>query len=184
MAAPLFPLLCTQTDMEDFASVQGITLRADDPMSGALDATGIRRIQHALVMGTSTCLYYLYAKYDPANLNYSTSPSLYGAALVNLWATHFSCYWMCQTRFNEVPDSLFAVCQEDEEKLKDIYAGRHFLPLVPLRRNQAPVWDNTRLDARFNFRVIRVEKSRSSNQPTNIPLSTDYTDYYIGSFEL
>src|SRR5581483_7480198 len=122
----LLPLFCTQQDMEDFASVQAITLRADDSMVGAPDRTGVRRINQARIMGTSTCLYYLYAKYDISNLADQTT---FGGALVNQWATWFACYWMCNTRFNEVPDSLFELTTEAEAKLKDIYAGRHFLPM-------------------------------------------------------
>lgn len=177
----LLPLLCTRTDMEQFASVQAVTLRADDLQLGAPNQLGIARIDQARVMGTSTCLYYLYAKYSLSNLADRTS---FGGALVNQWATFLSLYQLCTSRFNPAPDSLIENCLDAEKKMKDIYDGRHFLPMTPLRRQQAPVWDNTRLNICNNFRVIRVETNRSSQQPNNIPVSIDYGDYFWGSFEL
>ncbi len=176
MATYPFPILVSQQDIEDYLSVSGVGLRIDDTMVGAPDATGTRRVTHSRIAASETCYYYLYAKYDPNNLVQSF--------LLNLWATWLGAYWLCGCRGVTVPAQLAEDVGGAEDKLKDIQAGRTFLPGIPLRRQQAPVWDNVRLCPWNNFRVIRIEKSRSSTQPMNIPLSIDYQDAYLGAFEI
>ncbi len=122
-------------------------------------------------MATETANFFLYAKYDPSQLVQSN--------LVNRWTTYLAGYDLCTCRGNPVPESVVVQAEKAEEKLKAIYDGQHFLPGIGLRQNQAPTWDNLSADPRFQFRVIRVERRTSSQEPTRRPTIISYPDAYV-----
>ena len=165
----------TDADIDEILSANGVTARLDDDASGTISAAEELRRDNAQVLASETLDYYLYSRYAPNRLAESN--------LVNLWAAYYAAWHVCQARGNPVPKSISDyILDFIEPKLEDISAGRKFLPGVPLRRTQAPTWDNIRANPRYSFKVLRVERKTSSKEPTDLPVVVDYASEY--SYEI
>jgi len=176
MPPPALSILYTsQQDMEDFLSPLGVRVRADHDADGALSAAEQRAITYAVNGGTETILFYTYSRYDPAVLANSWS--------VNRWATYFACYQLCCERVDPIPETLITLIEDATTKLEQIQLGRHAgLPGIPVRRTQAPVWSNVRVDPLYQFKCIRVEKGRSSKGPNTRPVVPDYPEAFCPEY--
>ena len=170
------PLYCTQADLESYASVEGVRLRADDDGDGQINAQEQLRINYAIYGAAGTVQYYLSGKYDPYVMQYSF--------LVFRWSVYLALFDLFGARANPEPTSIIDKAQDAQDRMEEIAAGRKYLEIaVPLRRTQAPTWSNVRVDVQnFQFRVIRVEVGRSSKQPNALPVSPDWAENY--SFEI
>lgn len=152
--------------LDNALSASGVDLRLDDDSGGTISAAEETRRTQAKNAASETVDFYCFDRYTQANLY--TSNFVYEAAK---W---LAAYELCATRGNEVPESVVEQAERWEEKLKAIHAGRARLPGIPMRMSQAPAWDNVRVDKRFDFKAIRVEKKTSSQTPTTMPVQTDY----------
>lgn len=168
--APEF-LYCTQQDMENILSACGLLTTVDDLRNNAITSDEQQMVVDAQTDATCTIDYYLGFKYAPAML--ATSP------LVNRWAATLASYSLRKHGGQDPPASLVEWASEIEQKLEKIQEGVALLPGVGLRRSLAPSWSFTRLDLRWQFRVIRVERNNSSNNPaTSLQQNTDYQELY------
>jgi hypothetical protein len=165
---------CSQADMERLLSTAGVIAGADHDADGALNTMEQLVINDVINLASETINYYLYNLYDPANLATSN--------LVNRWSTILACYELKGERANPEPTTLTDWAADAEDKLQAIYDHRHYLPGIPLRRTFAPTWDIVRVDPRFSFKCLRVERNRSSQQPNALPVVPDYSDLW--SYEL
>jgi hypothetical protein len=170
MPAALEYTYCTRTQVERLLSTLGVAERLDHNADGVVEASEALLMDDAIAMATETCNFYLYGKYAPARLSQSN--------LVNRWATAFAALELCLTRGGVVPEALQERVEKYQEWLELVAEGKRFLPNVPLRRNQAPIYDNIRCDPRYQWRVIRVEKRTSSQEPTDRPVRPDYRELY------
>jgi hypothetical protein len=169
IAPPYF--YCTQQDIENLLGADGALNTIDDLRNGAITANEQQMIVDAQTDSTCTIDFYCGFKYAPAML--ATSP------LINRWATVLGAYALRKHAGQSPPDSLVEWASEVEQKLEKILEGSALLPGVPLRRALAPSFSNTRLDPRFQFRVIRVETKNSGSGPrTSLPQNIDYQELY------
>lgn len=145
---------CTQADVERRLSALGVQLRLDHDNDGAVDADEQLTMTDAISDATETLLYYCWAKYAPEVL--ATSP------WINRRAVDYAAYVLCGVRCNPIPEDVIRRVEAAEKLLKEVRDGNGFLPNVPLRRRMAPVWSNTRVDPRYQFKVIRVDPQTSS----------------------
>lgn len=165
--ASLTPVYCTQGDVVNVLSTNGISSLLDDDGDGQVNTTEQLRMTDAINRATETCNFYLYWKYDPTNLaTYSN--------LVNQWASDLAAYVLVRARGNPAPESLITSAQEAKDMMTEIMKGRATLPNVPMRRLQAPTWDNIRVDLTYRWKVIRVEQSTSSQLPNTRPQNPDW----------
>lgn len=168
-------LLCSQQDMQRYLSTIGLRLAVDDNEDGYISADEQGAVTDAQTEASETVYFYCWDKYDPTQIATSN--------LANRWATILACYRVRSRLGRRVPEQLENDAAKAEEMLQKIQDGPGKLPGVPLRRILAPVMSLTRVDPRFNFRCIRVEKNNSSawNQ-TNLRQNVDYQEAY--SFEI
>ena len=167
---PLAYTFCQQSDVEQILSINGVSLRLDDDNNGAISAAEQNRMTDCINAATETCRYYLYSKYTDAILATSN--------FVNRACAWLAAYELCATRGNPAPDSIIDEAERWEEKLKAICDNGKRVPGLPYRMSQAIRYDNTRLNPRYNFRVIRVERNTSSPVSTTQPVQTDFQDSF------
>jgi phage gp36-like protein len=161
-------LYCDQGSVERYLSAQGVSLRLDDDGDGYISDTEQAALTDALIEASETCNFYLFWKYTPTMLATSN--------WVNRKATLLAAYRLCSRRGNPPPQIVVEDAARVEEDLKAVADGGRMVPNLALRRVLAPVFSNTRVDPRYNFRCIRVERQQSSSQPSQLPQNTDWTD--------
>lgn len=172
---PLAYVYCTQQDVNNVLSVNGVDILLDDHGDGAVNSVEQGRMTDAIARAAETCNFYLYWKYDPANLAAYSN-------LTNQLAADLAAYVLARARGNAVPQSLITAATEAKDMLNKIMLGRATLPAVPMRRWQAPTWDNIRVDMRYHFKVIRVEQNTSSQMPMTRPVNIDWAEQF--SYEI
>lgn len=172
MAPPaLSHTYCTQADVEHLLSQAGVVMRLDDDNDGsASNPFELHAMQDSINDATESCNYFLFMKYDPANLANSN--------WVNRRATILAAYDLCGRRGNPVPESLAERAEKALEELEAVAEAYRLLPGIPLRRTCAPTWDNVRCDPRYNWKVIRVERNTSSPQTTSQPVNQDWMESF------
>jgi phage gp36-like protein len=161
-------LYVNQGDVERQMSIQGVNLRLDDDGDGYISKAEQAAMQDALVDASESCNFFLYPKYTPAMLATSN--------WVNRKAMLLASYRLCTRRNNPVPDNVAEDAAQAIEDMKSVADGARLIPGLPLRRNLCPTWDNTRCDPRYWFAVTRVETQSSSQQPTQLPVRTDWAE--------
>lgn len=159
---------CTQTDVEQILSANGVTLRLDDDGAGLVSAAEQLRMTDAINGAACTVDFYCFSKYTQAQLATSM--------FINRAASWLAAYDLCGTRGNEVPESILEEAEKWEEKLAKIESKGGRVPGLPYRMSQCPTMDNTRLDNRYNSKVIRVERRTSTSQATQLPVNVDLQD--------
>ncbi len=175
MALATITLLCSQSDVEHYFSARAVKLHLDDNADGIVDAGEQAAMTDALTEAAETIYYYCYQIYSPAALATSN--------LVNRMATHFAGYRLAGRKGNPIPETVVEDVAKDEERLKEVRDANGRLPGVPLRRILAPIVDNIRVDPRYNFRCIRVERNQSSqHNQTGQRVNPDWQDAF--SFEM
>lgn len=175
MALAALTLLCNQTDVENYLSPMGVKLSVDDDGDGYVSTQEQQAISDALAEAAETVYFYTWHKYTPNALATSN--------LVNRKATIFAAYRLRGRKGNKVPEQVEEDAAKAEELLATILNGNGLLPMIPLRRILAPVWSYTRVDARYNFRCIRVERNNSSqHNPTTLKQNADWQEAF--SFEI
>ena len=156
MTLATITLYCSQTNVEQILSANGVTLRLDDSGDGTVSAAEQLAMDFALADAAETCNFYLWPKYSPSWLATSN--------WVNVRASWLATYALCDRRGNPCPESLEDRAEKVLEELERVHSGSHLLPGVPLRWAMAPVYSNVRADPRYEYRVLRVERNNSSRQ--------------------
>lgn len=163
-----------QDDMERIMSTAGVISRADHNRDGALNAFEQSVIAYVLSLATENCNMYLWNRYDSTQLQQSVK--------VQDWCAKLACYELSGERMNPAPTILTDWSEQAIDEMKEVAARRMSIPFLAERATAAPVWDNTRCDGRFVFKVIRVERGRSSKAPTTRPVVPDLFEQY--TFEI
>jgi phage gp36-like protein len=161
----------TYTDraaVERLLSAAGVRRRLDDGGDGQADAAESAALDDAIADATETVNYYLFSKYLPARL--AASPWVWRRATV------LAAYALAQRRGNPAPEPLAERAERAVEELEALADGPRVLPGVPLRMTLAPTWSNVRVDPTRNWRVIRVERGRSS--PSRLPQTPDWGEAF------
>ena len=158
---------CTQTQIEQALSVAGVLLRVDDDADGTIDS-GVEAdsITDARIEATETVNYYCWSKYTPARLSESN--------WVNRQAVALAAYAICSRRGNPPPQIIVERAEKAEEMLKAVADKGRVIPNLPMRRSLAPDVINQRVDARFQWKVLRVEKDLSTKRASALPVVTDW----------
>lgn len=177
MSAPVrpFPLYSDRASVESVLSEAAVRLRLDFDDDGMADtAESGTPLANVLQSASDTIDYYCWSMYDP-NL-------LANSSLVWRWATVLAAYELDRLRNNPPSESLADWAAEVQDKLAEVRDKGRVIPGVALRLSRAPTWANVRVVQAYQFKVIRVEKGRSS--PSQLPQLTDYQELYQGQAEL
>lgn len=154
MADITIPLLCEKDDMERQLSLRGLISRSDHEEEGVENDDvindAIQRASHEIAG-------FLYPKYDLESLPESD--------LVRGWATSIACFYLCQTRGNEIPESMYADYDRimgDNGWLERTRNGKFILPCVRQQDTNVPTFSNHTIDRRFRREKVRVVPTTSS----------------------
>ncbi len=166
-------LYCTQSDVETILSVEGLSLRLDDPQDGVVDAEDLAYLTTFIGWATARLNMYLMGRYDAAELGASFQVNEFCALMV--------AFRISKRRGNPAPESLKEAYDETIELLKLIKAGSMALEDVAERTSGAPFWDNMR-HTRHSLRRTRVERPISEQTPRQSPTVTidDQSANYVG----
>jgi phage gp36-like protein len=159
---------CTQSDLVNRLSADGIAYRTDDVPPAAL---GDVLAEAATVIDEHCRL-----AYDPASLAQSD--------WVQQRATDIAAFMLCQRRGNPVPPGVAQKYERTLERLELVRKGQLAIPDAPGRRNQVPVMSNlrVRLDP-FPRVVVERYSGPTRERPKDYTQATDYAEpqtyYYI-----
>ncbi len=165
--ADLIPY-CTQADVEDILSPDGVKLRLDDDRDENVSVVEQRRMTKSIARASEEVNKYCFQKYTAANLATSNWVNQATALLA-------ACY-LCRARGNQIPESLEEERDEIKEELEAIRAGQLRLPGVPLRRRLAPKLSQVRVSAHFQYKAIRKERNKVSPDTDGLPQQPDYRE--------
>lgn len=161
---------CSQADVEAIFSANGVQLRLEDPGDDSAYSTISDYMDFALGDAAVTIDDYL---------GYLHSPSwLATSRWVNNRAAWLACAAIAERRGNPEPESLTDRVDRILEELE--YHRKHSRPLagIPVRSRLAPNWSNVRVDVRFNWKVIRVERRTSSRNQSVLQTFRDWNDAF------
>jgi phage gp36-like protein len=151
---------CTQNDITNRLSADGITYRTDDNPPTALG--------DVITDAGTTIDEYLFFLYDPVQL--ATSD------WVRERAADIATYLLCERRGNPVPPGIAAKYERTVEKLEQVRLGQRAVPNLPIRKEQAPVLSNVRVRLDPFPRVV-VEPSNSTGKPQGYDQHRDSLDW-------
>lgn len=147
-------------------------MRMDHDRDGWANSGEAAILTDCIYSATETVLYYLFHKYTPARL------------ATSWWAwrraTILAAYELDRLRNNPPSESLADWAAQAQEEMQAVADGPRIVPGLPMRMTMAPKWSNIRIDQTRQFRIIRVEKKRSSSVAT--PQSQDWQEAH--SFEI
>ena len=164
---PALPPLCTQTDIENRLSVDGVAYRIDDDPT-VIDSV----IENAGSYISECCL----LRYSATNL------------LASIWvkhrATDIAAYLVCERRGNPVPAGIARAFERlfpangSPGVMEKIRRGQRMIPDIPERRDAVPVLSNMRVKlAPFPHAVVETNRSPKRNLPTDYAQNVDPLDY-------
>lgn len=144
---------CTQSDVEDFLSADGVESRLDDQDTGDQSS----RMTQAINWATERINLYCLARYAASDLANSW--------LVLEWCGILAAHWLSCRRGNPAPGSIKDLVEQTYKDLEGIRSGEYQLPGVGLRTAAYPAWSNLRLDSLYALRKLRVERPISEKTP-------------------
>lgn len=159
-------LYASQADVEAILSAHGVSLRLDDDQDDVVSSTEQDAMDFALGDASITIDDYLGAMH--------TSAYLATSRWVNNRAAWLATYALCGRRGNPEPESLIERAEKIIEELEYHRRANRPLPGLPVRTRLAPNWSNLRPDLRFNFKVLRVERSTSSRNESQLQTFRDW----------
>lgn len=166
MALQNITLYCTESDVQRRLSIDGEQALLDMNNDGMVDATEQQGLTDAITDATETINFYLFSKYDPVWLVQSN--------WVNRRTVDLAIYALCGFRNHTPPDHVVDRAQKAEEDLEAIADGPRKVPGLPQRLDTAPIISNVRVDPRFTWKKIRVERPISSKPSTGYAQVPDY----------
>lgn len=153
-------LYCTQDDVTNRLSLDGVAYREDDSPPGLLGDI----LNDASAMVDE----YVFFMYDPAQM--ATSD----------WVRHrtadIASYLMCERRGNPVPPGIAHKYERSIEKLAKVRSGQIAIPGLPVRKTMAPVLSNVRIRLDPFPRTV-VERNRSTGKPAGYSRHDDRLDF-------
>jgi hypothetical protein len=161
-------LYCGQPEVEHILSPHGLSVRLDDDQDGNLSTAEALALPFALGDAAETINAHCYDKYSPTFLARSN--------WINIRAAWLAAMALCQRRGNDCPESILDRCDTILEELVQVRDSAGVVPGCPRRMNGAPALSNVRADPRFEFKVLRVERNRSSKRSSPVPQVTDYDE--------
>lgn len=168
-------LFCTQADVEDYLSAEGVDLRLDDDNDSLVSAGELARLTaRGLNVATARVKLYLQPVYDDADLATSW--------VVNEWATVVAARWLCGRRGNPVPGSVAKAYEEIIQEMQAVKARKLQLPDVGTRNPDWPAWSNVNVNWNYRFSKVRVEKNISEPTSTQYSQKQDYASAH--TFEI
>lgn len=133
---------CTVGDVSRMLSSAGATAFSDNDQDGLPDNDVI---EGAIAQAAEEIDFSLHERY--------TSDLLATSDIVVRWATVLSCYFLCMTRGNPVPESLQKeanrILFDENSNLSEIRRGNRYLPNLTPNKGQAPSFANMTIDRRF-----------------------------------
>lgn len=153
------PDFCSSSDIDRKLSAAGVAAFADNDGNGSADA-GV--VQDCIDQATGEIS-------DLASQWYTVA-ALASNTTVNRWATIMACVFLCETRGNDVPESLLAEFQRitayPTGLLWLLSLGKYKLSGVPLRADMRPAMSNVQIDRRYTHSKTRVTRYNSTDSPT------------------
>lgn len=166
-AAALDNLYATEADVQAFASTDGESLRLTDQGEVSPTVTELAYLTtNGLSYATARINLYCLGKYDSSELAKSW--------LVNEWCVIITCRWLCQRRFNPVPESLQKQYEETIKLLEQVQAGVYQLTDIGQRNASGPTWSNVIVRPEYEMRKVRVERPISGRDSVSYPQQIDY----------
>jgi phage gp36-like protein len=171
MALESVQLYCSQADLEGLLSFNGVKLWADDDGDEEIDAVEQDAIDFALGDAAVTIDQYLSTLHTPTWLATSR--------WVNNRATWLSAYALCGRRGNTVPESLENRALEIQEELAYHRDSSRPIAGIPVRMAMVPTFSNVRVDVRYSFKVLRVDRTTSSrHRASSLEQFTDWNSAF------
>lgn len=151
---------CTQNDITNRLSVDGVTYRTDDDPPTDLG--------DVIVDACSQVDEYLFSQYDPIQLAQSD--------WVRSRAADIAAYLLCERRGNPVPPGIAAKFERTLERLERVRLGVICVPNLPMRKELAPVLSNVRVVLTPWPHTV-VERNNSTGKPTGYDQHNDPMDF-------
>jgi hypothetical protein len=168
---------CTEANVRDLASAQGVDLRFDDDADGSVPPPDRAAFMAAAIRWAGGRVdFYCGGRYSPAQLAAS--------ATAEGWATTLALYWICLRRFNPVPESIRHLAEDEDfgvlPEMRLVQTGAAQLPGAGEKKPAMPLWSNVTVDDRYWVKKLRVVESTSD------PVRTRAVDHYsaaVGPWE-
>jgi len=167
-APPLTYLYCTQADVESILSSAGVLDRLDDEGDQYVTSTELVAMTDIITDASETVNFYAWSRYSGESLATSN--------WVKRRTAELAAYELCTRRGNPAPEAVEAKALAAQEMLSKVRDRNHPIPGIGLRRILAPAWSNIRCDARYNWKVIRVERGTSTSEPTQQTTQPQFID--------
>ncbi len=139
---------CSQTDLQNRLSADGITYRTDDGPPTSLG--------DVIVDASTQIDEHLFFLYDPVQL--ATSD------WVRERCADIASYLLCERRGNPVPPGIARKYERAMDRLEQIRLGLLAVPNLPIRKEMAPVMSNVRIRLDPFPRTV-VERNNSTGTP-------------------
>ena len=158
---------CTALDIAARWSSAGKDIRLDDDPSA---------ISNVLQNATNKIRFYCADTYAEADLLADADD----AGWVNDRATDLACVFLGRRRGNTVPDEIKEAYREAVDELERVHDDIYEIPGVPKRHAAYPTFSNIRVDPRYDYRKVRVEKIISeASSPSSYVQIPDWTSQFI-----
>lgn len=144
------------------ASQFAVNTRLDDNDDVAVQATELVRLTTNIV------------NYATSEINLFVGERYTMAALAESWFIHHAAtvrgaVFLCQRRFNSVPESLEDEWVRIERLLQRIHDHKLSLADIPELESDQPIMSNVTIDDRYRVRRIRVQRPISDNRQSPYP---------------
>lgn len=151
---------CTENDIINRLSLDGVTYRIDDAPPVSLG--------DVIIDASSQVDEYLFAQYDPNQLT--------GSDWARERAADIATFLLCERRGNPVPPGIAAKFERTMDKLERVRLGIICVPNLPMRKELAPVLSNVRVVLTPWPHTV-VERSNSTGTPAGYDQHEDPMDW-------
>lgn len=163
---------CTQTEVENIWSEEGVINRTDDSPEGVLDSSEVTAV---IEQASSRIDMFLSRRYSTAALGSSD--------WVTWCCAYLSACLLSKRRGNPCPESIGAECQKYLEWLAEVRDGVMDLPGVSPEQDTLPAVSNMTVDGRFRRAKVRRVPStstRDGNPPSPVKRheAQDWNQWY------
>lgn len=144
---------CTETQLNEFFSAQGITDYADHDDDNVADTNVVN---NAIDEASEHINLYARERYAVADLQSST--------MVTRWCVKLACYFLCMHRGNPPPDILAVEFERITTVLDQVRMSKMEIPGVQLKDSLVPTFSNLTVDRRYRRSTVRVTRQNSSKE--------------------
>lgn len=161
----------SESEIVDLASRFAVDTRLDDNDDETVTSTELARLTTNIV------------NYATSEINLFVGERYTMAALAESWFIHHAAtvrgaIFLCQRRFNSVPESLEDEWVRIERLLQRIHDHKLSLADIPELESDQPIMSNVTIDDRYRVRRIRVIRPTSDNKPSPYPRRNHWPSEY------